>query len=552
MKKRDLEIPLGKRTKKYRFLEILPGAISYGGVILLFLLSYFKPLLGAIYLLFIISMTLVKAIAVAYRSYGGYRTIKEAEKVDWRQRCADLERPHEAYERLSEGLWRGTAAERTKIDFEEHLANLKRISVDEEAKYKYMNPSRVIQGVIMVAYNEGIETMRPSIEAVRDTDFPNERIIFTLGYEERGGKEIEQTAKQLKEEFKGVFKEFIIVKHPDGLKGEIAGKGPNLCCAAEELSSYLKKKKIQAERVIITSIDSDNRMHKKYLSNLCYEFCAREKELAQRRAYQPVCLFMNNLWDAAAPMRVIAISNSFYNMIQTMRPHALWNFASHSQPLEALEKMGYWSRRTIVEDGHQYFRSYFFFRGNYDVVPMRVPIYQDAVIDETIWRTLKAQFVQLRRWAYGASDVAYVGNLFFSKECEVPFWKTFAKFMRLLDSHVTRTMIAPIVAFGGWVPMVMNMSARSMEVFNLPLVVSVVQTIASIGLIITVLISVIMLPERPKRYSKAKNISMVLQWILAPIVALVYSSASAYVAQTRLLTGHYMEKFDVTKKVVKH
>ena len=36
-----------------------------------------------------------------------------------------------------------------------------------------------------------------------------------------------------------------------------------------------------------------------------------------------------------------------------------------------------------------------------------------------------------------------------------------------------------------------------------------------------------------------------------PINAIVYSSASAYVAQWRLMTGRYMDKFDVTEKAVK-
>lgn len=250
-------------------------------------------------------------------------------------------------------------------------------------------------------------------------------------------------------------------------------------------------------------------------------------------------------------MRVIAVSNSFFNIIQTMRPHVLWNFASHSQPLAALEDMNYWSRRTIVEDGHQYWRSYFFFKGDYDTVAIRIPIYQDAVMDETILKTLKAQFIQLRRWAYGASDVAYVGNLLFNKHREAPFMKTFRKFVRLFDSHITRTMIAPIVAFGGWVPMIMNLSARGMTVFNLPMVVSVVQTIASVGILVTILFSLKTLPTRPAKYKKTRTVAMVLQWILMPVIALVYSSASAYYAQTRLMMGKYMEKFDVTKKVVK-
>ena len=34
----DLSIPIGKRPKLYRFLEILPGSLSYGVIILLGLL----------------------------------------------------------------------------------------------------------------------------------------------------------------------------------------------------------------------------------------------------------------------------------------------------------------------------------------------------------------------------------------------------------------------------------------------------------------------------------------------------------------------------------
>ncbi|MBR3131652.1 glycosyltransferase family 2 protein [Candidatus Saccharibacteria bacterium] len=542
--RRSLEIPLGRRTWKYRFLEILPGAISYVGVILLFLLSYFSPIAGAVYLIVVISMTLVKAVGIAYRTYGGFNTMRAAEKVDWRKRCEDLEDPHAAYERLHN-------KHLMEYNFAEHIRNLKKITSDSEAKQKYLRPSEVYQAVIMVAYNEGIETMRPSIEAVRDTSWPNEKIIFVLGYEERGGKEIEQTAKELKKMFKDTFKDFIIIKHPDGLKGEIKGKGPNLCYAGETLSKYIVQRHINREKVIVTTIDSDNRVSEKYLDALAYEYCVRDSETRQHRSYQPVCVFTNNIWDAAAPMRVIAVSNSFFNVIQTMRPHALRNFASHSQPLAALEDMDYWSKRTIVEDGHQYWRSYFFFKGNYDVVPVRVPIGQDAVLNDTFKETLKAQFIQLRRWDYGASDVAYVGNLLFDKNREVSFLKTLPKFVRLLDSHVTGAMIAPIVAFGGWVPMIMNLSDRGMTVFNLPMVVSVVQTIASLGIFVTVLMSLRMLPERPSRYRKTKKIMMVLQWILAPIIALVYSSAAAYYSQTRLLIGKYMENFDVTKKVVK-
>ena len=180
-----------------------------------------------------------------------------------------------------------------------------------------------------------------------------------------------------------------------------------------------------------------------------------------------------------------------------------------------------------------------------------MPIYQDAVISDTFVETLKAQFVQLRRWDYGASDVAYVGSYLFSQECKVPFWNLFPKFVRLLDGHVTLAIMAPIVAFGGWVPMLMNLGSRGAMAFNLPNVVGLIQTIAMIGTIITVIISLQMLPKRPEKYKKNKSFLMVLQWILMPVTAIVYQSAAAFYSQTRLMLGRYMEKFDVTKKVVK-
>jgi len=220
--------------------------------------------------------------------------------------------------------------------------------------------------------------------------------------------------------------------------------------------------------------------------------------------------------------------------------------------MAALKGMNYWSKKTIVEDGHQYWRSLFYFRGKYRVLSIKVPIYQDAVLNETLWSTMKAQFVQLRRWDYGASDIAYVAVRFFDKKRrKMPFWTLFPKLVRLLDGHVTLAVMSPIVAFGGWVPMLMNMNSRGVVAYNLPNVVSVIEMFASVGLMVTILFSLKMLPPRPAKYKKHRTILMVLQWLLMPIIALVYQSAAAFYSQTRLMLGLYMENFDVTKKVVK-
>ena len=318
--RKNLEIPQGKRTPLYRFLEISPGLISYGAIVLLFLLSWLNPVIGAIYLFTLISATLVKAIGVAYRTVQGNAVIKRASRVDWRKRVEDLENPHDAYERLVDD-------NNNSYHFEEHVSNLKMLATMGEW---YPKPSKIHHIVIMTAYNEGFEILDPSIKAVQDTTFPNDHIIFVLAYEERGGEAMAEIAEKLAKKYRGVFKKFLLVQHPADLPNEVVGKGPNLTYAGQAVARYVADKHLPVENIIVTSLDSDNHMHPKYLDSVAYEFITHPNR--QRLSYQPVSLFTNNIWDAPASSRVIAVSNSFFNVITTMRPHVLRNLPAILNP----------------------------------------------------------------------------------------------------------------------------------------------------------------------------------------------------------------------------
>ena len=256
--RRNLEIPQGKRTKAYRFFEILPGLISYGAIILLFILSWLDPVAGSIYLFIIIASTLVKAVSVAYRTVQGYEVIKRAERVDWRRRIEDLENPHAAYERLRDNHDKS-------YHFNEHIENLKFMATMDT---EYPRPSKIYHVVIITAYNEGLEILKPSIEAVKKSTFPNDHIIVALAYEERGGETMAETAKILAGQYKDTFKAFLAIKHPDNLSGEVIGKGPNLTYAGEKIADYIKNKHLSVGNIIVTSLDSDNHIHEKYLDSV--------------------------------------------------------------------------------------------------------------------------------------------------------------------------------------------------------------------------------------------------------------------------------------------
>jgi Glycosyl transferase family group 2 len=534
----DIEIPIGKRTFAYRFFEMLPATLSYGAFIALILLSLFNPTLAAIYVLLIIVSLLVKSIGIANHTIRGNKKLEAAQKINWHSRYLDLEHPLKAIEKIGD-----TSSH--KFDMKYHVHNLQLLADAEKGKFPL--PSQIYNAVIIATYNESFEVLNPTIKSVLDTSFDNQKIIMVIAYEERGGDKIEKTVQKLQKKYADKFYAFHIVKHPKDIPNEVTGKGGNITHAGHFLEGWLKKSGIDSDNVIVTTLDADNRPHKTYFDYVSYEYIVHENR--QHLSYQPVSLFLSNIWDAPAPMRVIATGNSFWNIISSMRPHTLRNFASHSQPMSALQDMNFWSTRTIVEDGHQYWRSYFHFKGNYSVIPLYVPIYQDAVLSDTYSKTLKAQFVQLRRWAYGASDVPYVATRVFSSNRQVPFIAGTARFIRLLDGHVTLASVSVIAALGGWIPLWLNSeAARSFSAHQLPEVVSRIQQIALIGLLITIFFAFKMLPPRPERYKKRRTVGMVAQWVLMPFTAVFYSSFSALYSQGRLFLGRYLDKFDVTDK----
>lgn len=533
----DLELPLGKRTRLYRFFEIVPAALSYGMIILLVILSLINPFIASIYLLALVISMLVKAVGIAYRTIVGHKTMVRAEQVDWHQRLQDLEDPSESYARI-------VRSSSKEIFYKRHKENVRLIAADAS---EFPKPSQLFHAVIVAAYNESYEILQKTVESVKNTTYDNSRIIFILAYEERGGTSIAKTAARLEKRYKDTFYTFQTVMHPKDMPHEVVGKGGNITFAARHLQKYCDQQHIAYNDVIITTLDSDNRPYRSYFDYVAYEYIVHPER--KRLSYQPIALYFGNIWDAPAPMRVVATSNSFWTVISSMRPHTLRNFAAHSQPMDALVEMNFWSTRTIVEDGHQYWRSYFYFAGDYSVLPIHVPVYQDAVMADTYWGTIVAQFKQLRRWGYGASDVPYVATRLFTKHRNVPFFEGLARFIRLLDGHITLAAMALIVTFGGWVPLLINTQAsRIYAVHMLPEAVSNIQRVAMIGIFITILLMLKMLPPRPKRYKRRRTLGMVAQWILMPVTSICFSSVGAFNAQTRLALGRYLDKFDVTAK----
>lgn len=527
---KSIEIPLQSEKKpRYIFFEKLPGIVTWSIIILPFVLSIFMAQVVAILIIAFFLIWFVRAIGLNIRVIQGWRTMKVHEKLNWPKMLAQLEDPSRAHQRTKDlPKW--------------HFNNLERLKGGA-----VVNPKDIYHAIIIATYNESRDVLEPTIKSVLASHYDMDKVIFVLAYEERGGDAVDKQAKELVKEYKGQFAHAIAVKHPDGLPHEVVGKGGNITYAARELQKYLEKEKINPINVIVTTLDSDNRPHVNYLAALTYTYAVSPDPL--HVSYQPVPVFTNNIWDVPAPMRVVATGNSFWNIILALRPHALRNFSSHAQSMAALIDTDFWSVRTIVEDGHQFWRTYFRYDGNHEVYPIFLPIYQDAVLDKSYRKTLKMQFIQMRRWAYGASDIAYVVEKGWFTPNKIPKADKYMKLGRLVEGHISWATAPLILAFAAFIPAWFNPNDFASN--QLPLLASRIQTIAMGGILVTFFLGMKALPPRPKRYKRHRTIWMVVQWLYLPITSIVYSSFAAIYSQTRLLFGKYMEKFDVTEKAVK-
>lgn len=524
---KNIEIPyVHQRGKRYRFFEMLPGLLTWGFLALPFILSFFSPEATIIYILGYMMLWFVKAIGLDLRAMQGFKKLHQHQQLPWLQLFTDLKNSQVSSYDTKIPAW--------------HTENITRLKLTPAL----INPNDIVHAVIVATYNESREILEPTIQAVLASEYSMDRVIFVLAFEERGGEIAENQAHELVRDYKDKFLHAMAVKHPMDIPGEVIGKGGNITFAGRKLQEYLGKENIIPSNVIVTTLDSDNRPHSKYLSATSYMYSIIHDPLTV--SLQPIPMFTNNIWDAPAPMRVIATGNSFWMVVQGLRTHSLRNFSAHAQIMQTLIDTDFWSVRTVVEDGHQYWRTYFRYDGKHNVYPIFLPIYQDAVLSNTLIKTLKAQFVQLRRWAWGASDIAYVAEMGFFRKNKLSKAALLAKFFRLLEGHVSWATAPLMLAFAAFIPLLLN--PKNFAANQLPVIASRVQTVALVGILVTLFFSLKTLPPRPERYKRRRTFFMLLQWIYLPVTTIVYSSFAAIYSQTRLMFGRYLDKFDVTDK----
>lgn len=490
-------------TKFERFLEILPGALTWIALTSPFWLSLTLPFAVAYLIIIADIYWLVNSLRIAALIIIGYQKMKWAENQPW------LDKINKDFS----GEWQG---------------------------YYHF--------ILLPTYKESLEVLKPAFDAVANSKYPKEKIFLGVGFEERVNpkilhKETISYLEKLNKKIGGVFLSF----HPFGLPGEVPGPGTNRNWMIKNALKEFEKKGIDPRQVIVTTLDADFVIHQQFLAGVTYKYLSTPPEIRDKRSFTGVFLYYNNYWQAPTPTRLIATGTAFWQIAEMVGSDKYQNFSSLSINMKSLLDIGGWMPDKVNDDSGFYWKAYFYFKGDYKVLPHFMPISGDTVLDVNLIKTFQNQYLQLKRWAYGVEHIPFIFKEYFKRN-DIDFWDKTDKLIFVVWANLKWGFLALFVTFGGLlIPLVNPVYKQSVLTINLPIVSSWIMTVAFIGLFSTIYVHEKTAPKRPKEWSVITKVWSYIQWLLIPIVLVTISTLPAIDAQTSLMFGRYIQFRTTTK-----
>jgi hypothetical protein len=307
---------------------------------------------------------------------------------------------------------------------------------------------------------------------------------------------------------------------------------------------------LEPKEVIVTDLDSDFRVHRQFFAYVTYHYATDPKRL--ECLYQPIPMFHNNLWRVPFAVRIMASACTQWQMFLSSRPDRLVAFSSYSMSLDLVIRAGYWDDDVIPEDSRFYWKSFFATSGRLKVVPVFLPIYGDApeASDRGVLRekTHANQYNQIKRWAWGVSDIPYV-TVRLLRHREISLWLRARRYGYMIFNHLTWTTLPILLLFGAALPRLLQEDWNlTTAADRLALYAFILINIAFLNIAALILVERRINPPMPRNWGLAHQIWAYAQLGLYPPVGLVFSVLPALEAQTRLMLGMYLE-YKVTEKV---
>ncbi|HOX97062.1 MAG TPA: glycosyltransferase family 2 protein [bacterium] len=499
---------LQKTSRVFRFLEMIPAILLWVTFLGTIILSFIKPIWVIYFIIVYAIFFIIRIYYFLYNFIASWFRFRSAIKTDW-------------FKLLKE---------------------------------KFPQWKDYYQIIYLPMYTETYDVLKSTFGHLQHCQYDQKKMIIVLGGEGRAGENFRQVAAQVKENFEGVFHHILFTEHPDGLEGEIKGKGSNANWMGKRSKELIDELGLDYDKLIVSYFDCDTSVHPQYFAHLTYKYLSHSNPT--RSSYQPVVLYNNNMWDSPGPMRVAAFSTTMWLLGELMRPERLYTFSSHSMSFRALVDVEFWAPDIVTDDTRIFLHCFMHYNGDYGVTPLYIPVSMDTVLGESWWVSFKNLYKQQRRWAWGVEHFPYMVWEFWHRP-KIALKKKIHYLFNLMEGMYLWAS-GPILMFIlGYLPLYIqntwykkDFMTGSAFVQNAPFALEKIMLVGMLGILLSAFIFLVLLPKRPERYSPWKYLFMLLQWILLPVVMIVFGSIPATESQTRLMLGKYLG-FWVTPKVRK-
>ena len=499
----------GRERRVQRGLEIAPGLLTWAVLLLPVVGSLFFAPYVAIAIFALDAYWVGRTVLVVLSVRSTYHKMKAAGQVDWWRRCRELE-PVEGRP----------------------------------------DPTSVTHAVLIPTYTEPYPILRETVRAIAQADYPAERKVVAIITRERDRQGWENVDK-LRQEFGPSLRAFFHIKDPL-LPGIVVGKSAAMAYGGPVLRRELDALGLEPESVIVTDLDADFRVHPQYFAYVSYHYALEPQRL--ECIFQPVPMFHNNMWRVPTAVRVMASACTQWQMFLESRPDRLVAFSSYSMPLALVVRVGYWDDDVIPEDSRFYWKSFFATQGRLKLMPVFLPIYGDAPeAADRGWpwervKTHRNQYNQIKRWAWGVSDLPYV-TVRLLRHPEISLWLRARRYGYMVFNHLTWTTMPILLLFGAAVPRLLSTDWDLTNLGNLIAFYGFALVgIALLNIAILVWFDARLNPRMPSDWPPLRRLWAYIELTTYPVVGLLFSVLPALEAQTRLMLGMYLE-YQVTEKV---
>lgn len=531
----------GREKRLERFLEVFPGALSWAIIIGICALSVVKPLATAVFMIAFLLYWLLRIIYMNIFLVLSYIRLEIEKHTDWMARVSAVD---ELKSRQPEFCDLGKISGlRNKMSARMHCRQLMNIKASDKLPPLSKD---IYHLVILPVIRESAGVVEPGIEAIKKGTYPPKRFLVIIAVEEAAPDEVKQDMNKLQGKYKNDFLDILVTVHSAGLPGEAGVKGANATFAARQAEGYFSARQIAPENVLVSCFDADTVASPDYFSCLAYYYMVNPDRL--RSSYQPIPVYHNNIWDVPGFARVIDIGTSFFQLVEATNSRKLITFSSHSMSFKALKDIGYWPVDMISDDSAIFWKAFIHYEGGYHVVPIYTTVSMDIAAGPDIKKTFAAIYRQKRRWAWGIENFPIVVRAFL-RSGQITLRQKLSFGYKLLDSFTSWATWSFLLLFGSWLPafFASREFASSTVYYTAPRIRGTIFGLVSIGLIVCMIISLLLLPGKKIKYNILVRIRHVFEWLLIPVILIFLSAIPALDAQTRLMLGKYME-FRATDK----